>query len=197
MTVQRIFLLLLACCWATLASAQYQWLDKDGRKVFSDRPPPLDVPQKNILQEPRLGRIAPARSAPAAPANAAPANAAPSDAPAAGADAAPAADAPAPTAAPAVKPPTAAGTDKALQEAKAKAEAQEQAKKKAEDEAKARKQAQTQADNCKRARQAKAALEPGRLVSTVNPQGERVYMDDATRAAELQRAEQIIASDCK
>ncbi|QEA14312.1 DUF4124 domain-containing protein [Comamonas flocculans] len=190
MTLQRFFLLVLACGWATLASAQYQWLDKDGRKVFSDRPPPLDVPQKNILQEPRLGRIAPARTAPA--------GAAPADAPAAGADASPAAGAAAPAAAAAAKPPAAsAGTDKELQEAKAKAEAQEQARKKAEEEAKARKQAQTQADNCRRARQAKTTLEPGRLVGTVNAQGERVYMDDATRAAELKRAEQIIASDCK
>ena len=34
------------------ALAQWQWLDKDGRKVFSDRPPPPDIPQKSILKEP-------------------------------------------------------------------------------------------------------------------------------------------------
>lgn len=51
------------------ATAQWQWIDKDGRKVFSDRPPSSDVPEKNILKQPgsRL-KIAdtPANSAPAA-----------------------------------------------------------------------------------------------------------------------------------
>jgi hypothetical protein len=31
----------------------------------------------------------------------------------------------------------------------------------------------------------------------VNAQGERGYMDDATRAAELRRADEVIASDCR
>jgi len=34
------------------ASAQWQWQDKGGRKVFSDQAPPLDVPEKNILKRP-------------------------------------------------------------------------------------------------------------------------------------------------
>lgn len=33
-------------------SAQWQWLDKDGRKVFSDRAPPPEVPEKSILRRP-------------------------------------------------------------------------------------------------------------------------------------------------
>lgn len=48
----RPLIVLAACLYALTASAQWQWLDKDGRKVFSDRPPPADVPDKNILKRP-------------------------------------------------------------------------------------------------------------------------------------------------
>lgn len=41
-----------ACFFALTASAQWQWLDKDGHRVFSDRAPPSDIPEKNILKKP-------------------------------------------------------------------------------------------------------------------------------------------------
>ena len=105
-------LLLAALCLAcTSALAQWQWIDKDGRKVFSDRPPPQDVPQNKILKQPR-------HSAPV------PAVQAASDA----ASAAAAATAPA----------AAAGKDKELEKKKAQAEAEEAAKKKAEEDKLAR-----------------------------------------------------------
>ncbi|MFN4360633.1 MAG: DUF4124 domain-containing protein [Hylemonella sp.] len=66
----RPLIVLAACLYALTASAQWQWLDKDGRKVFSDRPPPADVPDKNILKRPgSRGTVAPV-PAPAAPAGA-------------------------------------------------------------------------------------------------------------------------------
>ncbi|CAM8656648.1 Domain of unknown function DUF4124 [Comamonadaceae bacterium] len=34
------------------AFAQWQWIDKDGRKIFSDRGPGPEVPEKNILKKP-------------------------------------------------------------------------------------------------------------------------------------------------
>ena len=37
MKTLRTPLLLLACATASLAFAQWQWVDKDGRKVFSDQ----------------------------------------------------------------------------------------------------------------------------------------------------------------
>lgn len=43
---------LALCLYALAASAQWQWTDKDGRKVFSDRAPPSDIPEKNILKRP-------------------------------------------------------------------------------------------------------------------------------------------------
>jgi hypothetical protein len=58
----------LSICFYTLtAHAQWQWLDKDGRKVFSDRPPPAEVQDKDILKRPG-GRSTTVPAAQAAPA---------------------------------------------------------------------------------------------------------------------------------
>lgn len=167
----RLFLLALACSWALGAHAQWQWLDKDGRKVFSDRPPPHDVPEKSILKRP--GQAA----APAAPS----------------ADAADSAAAPATAARPAASVPRASGVDKELEEKKQQAEAAEAAKKKAEEERMARQRA----DNCRRARQSKATFDSGIRVATTNAKGEREILDDNARAAEGKRLDGIIASDCR
>ena len=94
----------LAVC--TTAFAQYQWVDKDGRKVFSDRPPPNEVPAKNVLSQPRGASAGIVRAAPASAADAA----------------ATPASAPTP------------GVDKGLEEKKKQAEAEEAAKKKADDD---------------------------------------------------------------
>ena len=67
----------------------------------------------------------------------------------------------------------------------------EAAKKKAEEERIAR----LRADNCERARRAKSQLTSGQLLTTTNAKGERGFMDDATREAELRRADAPIASD--
>ena len=52
----QAFLLAAACGISMTASAQWQWLDKDGHKVFSDRAPPPEVLEKDILKRaaPRL-----------------------------------------------------------------------------------------------------------------------------------------------
>jgi hypothetical protein len=39
--------------FASLAQAQYMWIDEKGLKQFSDRAPPPSVPLKNILKAPR------------------------------------------------------------------------------------------------------------------------------------------------
>ncbi|MDO5691892.1 MAG: DUF4124 domain-containing protein [Pseudomonadota bacterium] len=160
------------------AHAQYQWVDKDGRRVFSDRPPPADVPQKNVLQQPRMSTGAPV--ARAAPAPAAAPTAAASEAPSAAASPAAAASAP-----PAV--------DKTLEEKKKQAEAAEAAKRKAEEE----KIAAARAESCKRAMNAKASLESGMRMARLNDKGEREVLDDNQRAAEMKRTQQIIDQDCR
>ena len=173
-----LFALTLAATMA--AHAQYQWIDKDGRRVFSDRPPPADVPQKNVLKQPRMSNAPLITTAPAAPAAAAStpaAGEAPNAAtrPAAAASAAP------------------AGVDKALEEKKKQAEAAEAAQKKADEQ----RLAAARADNCKRAMNAKATLDSGMRMARLNDKGEREVLDDAQRAAELKRVNQIIAQDCK
>lgn len=54
---------------ATLAQAQWKWRDKSGQVNVSDRPPPMDVAEKDILARPTpesLRRPAPAPAASAA-----------------------------------------------------------------------------------------------------------------------------------
>jgi hypothetical protein len=85
------------------------------------------------------------------------------------------------------------GVDKALDDKKKQAEAADAAKQKA-DEAR---QAAARADNCKRAQGAKATLDSGMRMARVNAQGEREVLDDAQRAAELKRVNEIIAASCK
>ncbi len=54
--------------WAQPAAAQWVWKDENGRVTASDRPPPKNVPDKNILSRPQpvALRAAPPASAPAA-----------------------------------------------------------------------------------------------------------------------------------
>ena len=162
----------LALTLPVAASAQWQWLDKDGRKVFSDQPPPPDIPAKSILKQP---------------------SARPAAAPATGeAGAADMAKAPAAPAKPAASSPRLSGKDKELEEKKAQAEAAEAAKKKAEDE----KIAKAKAENCTRARAAKAAFDAGKPITQANAQGEKIFLDGPARAAEAKRIDEIVASDC-
>ncbi len=67
----RSLITLAACLYALSASAQWTWLDKDGRKVFSDRPPPADVPEKNVLKRPGNRGTSPLAAPAPAPAPAA------------------------------------------------------------------------------------------------------------------------------
>lgn len=157
------------------ASAQWQWLDKNGKKVFSDQAPPPDIPEKNILR--RVGPPPVARSTANPNVDAAPAEGT--------ADAAPA-----PKAAAAPKP---TGVDKELEEKTRKAEADEKARQAAE----TAKVAKAKADNCALARQGKATVDSGIRIAKVNAKGEREIMDDSARAAEQKRIQSVIDSDCK
>ncbi|HEX2547866.1 MAG TPA: DUF4124 domain-containing protein [Ramlibacter sp.] len=72
MKAARLALLALACALPLAAAAQWQWIDKDGRKVFSDQAPPPDVAPNKILKRPGERVAAPAPTAQAAaPASAA------------------------------------------------------------------------------------------------------------------------------
>lgn len=160
-----------ACALPLSASAQWQWVDNSGKKVFSDQPPPTDIPEKNILR-----RAGPSPSA-RAPAPVTPAPEGSGDT----------------AAAPKAAPPKPAGVDKELEEKTKKAEAEQKAKEAAE----TAKIAKAKAESCARAREGKATIDSGIRLTKVNVKGEREIMDDAARAAEQKRVQSVIDSDCK
>ncbi|MGC3985778.1 MAG: DUF4124 domain-containing protein [Pseudorhodoferax sp.] len=161
MRAMAALLLILGTALSLPAAGQWMWRDASGKAVFSDRPPPLDVPDKNIVQRPGGA----ARAAAPAP------------------EAAPAASAmPAPP----------SGQDKELEQRRQQADAAEAARQKAAQEV----QARARAENCARARQNKASLDSGIRITRTNAQGEREFLDDAQRAAETRRTQDIIARDC-
>lgn len=59
----KTILFLGAIAFSASAFAQWQWIDKDGKKVFSDRAPPADIADKNILKRPTGSRPMPAAPA--------------------------------------------------------------------------------------------------------------------------------------
>ncbi len=61
-------LLLVLAVLSLSAQAQWVWRDKDGRVTASDRPPPRDIPDKDIVSRPaaELRRAAPAPASAAA-----------------------------------------------------------------------------------------------------------------------------------
>jgi hypothetical protein len=114
MTLLRTLLLAALCTVPVVASAQWMYLDKDGRKVFSDKAPPPETPPNKILKQPGMRAAATPDAAAAAPAQAA---------------------------APAVSAPRISGKDKELEARRKQAEAAEAEKAKAQAEEVAKAQA--------------------------------------------------------
>lgn len=173
----KLHSIFLGICFVALSGnclAQWQWLDKDGRKVFSDRAPPADILEKNILKRPNS-----------------PLKAAPTDDAVAASAAAPASASASAAAAPALPKPS--GLDKDLEARKKQAAEAEAAKRNAAEEANMK----LKIENCARAKQAKANFDSGIRIAQTNAAGERVILDDAARAAEVKRIQGIIESDCK
>lgn len=106
MKSNRVLLFSVCLAASMSAFAQYQWIDKDGRRVFSDRPPPASEQVRDVRNKPMRGNAAATSITPSESA---------ASAPAAAASAAP-------------------GVDKTLQARKQQAEAEAAAKKKAEDD---------------------------------------------------------------
>ncbi|GAB3759522.1 hypothetical protein GCM10028796_06590 [Ramlibacter monticola] len=164
MKAAAVALLSLACLAPLTASAEWQWLDNEGHRVFSDQPPPPDIAPNRILKQGK-GALA-AMPVPAPVAANTPVGVDPS-----------------------LRP---SGKDKGLEEKRRQAEAAE-AKKRKEDDARVTAQ---RSENCSRARTAKASIDSGQRLAVVNAKGEREIMDDAMRAAEGKRLDEVIARDC-
>jgi hypothetical protein len=175
-TIKIISVALAGGLFALSALAQWQYIDKDGRKVFSDRAPPADIQEKNILKRPAGSVKAP--SAAGTEAAASIASSKPKTA----------------ASAPAVKAsaPKLSGKDTELEAKKKKAEEEEAARKKVEDE----KVAKAKAETCDRAKNGLAALQSGVRMAGVNAKGEREVYDDAKRVAETKRIQEVADASC-
>ncbi len=171
MKIFSITLLLLSANFLNAATPTWQWIDGNGRKVFSDRAPPPEIPANKILKRP-VGMDAASEPRYGVP------------------TAAPEPKAATPTSA-SNKPTD--GLDKELQARKQKQENEQKLKRKAEEE----RIAQAQAENCKRARDAKTTYDSGVPISRTNAAGELEVLNDAARNAEIKRLMEVIASDCK
>ena len=158
-------------CIASSSMAQWQWLDRSGRKVSSDRPPPADISEKNIIKRPGA-------AAPVTVINDTEPGAVPNESSLAASHAS------------APLPPASAQKEKAAAELKKQQE--EAARRKAEDE----KMAKLRAENCQRAKTALATLKTGVRLSTVDAKGERSIMDDKARATEEKRLNEAITTNC-
>ena len=164
---RNLILLVASTSFMHAALAQWQWIDKDGRKVFSDRAPSTEVPEKNILKQPGLKAPLPAADIDATAAAAPVTNKAGT--------------------------PKLSGKDAQLEARKKQAEDEENAKKKADEE----KLAKSRADNCDRAKKGLVAVQSGVRLSVINAKGEREFMDDNERAKETKRLQAIADSECQ
>lgn len=166
---------------ASAALAQWQWVDESGKKVYSDRPPPITVPEHNILKMPRgaalpnaganAGGHAQAAGAAAGEANAGEQPHSPED--------------------PDLK--ARAEQIQSQQEAQAQSQSAEIAQKNVEIE---KANAATRKNNCERARGRLAQLEPGKRVMTTDASGGVGFMNDETRMSERQSAQETIRANC-
>ena len=179
----------IACMFALAASAQWQWLDKDGRKVYSDRAPPADVLEKNIVKRPVGASKAAVNPAPGLNADGS------GSATAETAQNSPASP-PQPAAQAAAQPasaPKLSALDKELLEKKKQAADAETARRRAEEDRVTR----AKTENCALSKQAKANLDSGLRVARTNAKGEREILDDTARLAETQRVQSVIDASCK
>ncbi len=174
MKLIRTLLVVALASVSFAASAQWLWIDRDGHKVFSDRSPPPDILEKNILRRPGGPK---------------PVVAAPADA---DSDAAPAAAAVSAPSLPASGAKT-GGVDKDLEAKKKLAKDAEIAKRKAAEE----QFNKDRAENCTRAKAAKISYDRGDRISRTNAAGEKEILDDAARAQEVKRVQSVIDKDCK
>jgi hypothetical protein len=177
MTIKTTWLVIALIASASVAfpaSAQWVWQDKEGRKVFSDRSPPPEIADKDILTRPfggpRKAKILDTASAPFAKSSSANQNTKSKTEPTS----------------------TPSARDTELLEKKKQAEDQAAAAKKALEE----KNTKAKAENCERAKASLSTLKSGIRIATVNAKGEREYLDDSKKEQETKRAQEAVSNNC-
>ena len=166
--------IVLAGFASTPSEAQWAWKDANGRTVYSDRPPPPDIKAGNIVKQPNTQALA----------NPAPASG-PLD------DAGKAAD---PKGSDAKSAPNAPKTiaEREMEFRKRQQERADSEKKAAEEQSKSA----AKTAECDRARGYLKSLEDGIRITRTDASGNREFLDDAQRAAEMDRTRKIVQSAC-
>ena len=165
-----MLLALVAATLTTPAEAQWRWRDAKGQVNASDRPPPKDIPEKDIRTRPTTVAMR-RQAAPAADAASGAASAPPVAAAASGAS----------------------GLQAEVESRKRRAEQEQTARAKADEE----RLAAQRGENCRRARAHAASFESGQRLARTIVRGEREVLDDKGRADELRAARAVIANDCR
>lgn len=149
------------------AQGQWKWRDAQGNVQYSDRPPPVGTPDKDILSRPAVAlkprpvqvmAVGQAASVPAAPA-----------------------------------PAASTAVERLAASEKAKQAREEETKRKTEEQ----RNQQIRADNCRAAKEQLATLESGLRVARANSKGEREVLDDTQRSELVHKARQTVAAECK
>ncbi|MDP9125177.1 MAG: DUF4124 domain-containing protein [Pseudomonadota bacterium] len=172
--MQKTALPFVACLLALAAvGAQAQtlwkWRDAAGQLHISDTAPPAGTPARNIISGPPGG-------VPVAPVLKTTTQSTTSTTTAADS--------------------AASGAETALDKKKRAADKERADKAKADRAAVDAKNLAIRQDNCSRARAGLAGIQSGQRMARFNDKGEREVLDDAGRAEELKRAQELIASNC-
>jgi hypothetical protein len=176
--MQKIALPFVACLLAIAAAgahaqSMWKWRDASGQLHISDTAPPPGTPAKSILSGPPGGMQAPVITTTSTSTTT---------------------TATAPTATP--TPAAASGPETELDKKKKAADKEKADKDKADRAALEQKNAAIRKDNCTRATNAAVGIQAGNRLTVTNAKGEREFLDDAGRAAELKRTQEVIASNC-
>jgi hypothetical protein len=186
--------LALAAAFTGLAHAQWIWKDASGNRVFSDKAPPPNIADKDIITRPggNAVRTVPVRPEAKTAASLAQAKDAFARDQAAAASAAVAASAAAGWGSAPKRPAASAAQDPELVKRK---QAQEAAAKASEVAALAQIAKAKQA-NCESARQAERNLASGNRIGRTNEKGDREFLTEAQVGAELAKARQAVSQNC-
>ncbi|MEP6608134.1 MAG: DUF4124 domain-containing protein [Burkholderiaceae bacterium] len=168
--------IVLAGMTSTPSEAQWAWKDANGRLVYSDRPPPTDIKPAQIVRQPNTQTLA----------NPAPASG-PID------DAAKTSDPKSPDArsVPAANAPKTVA-EREMEFRKRQQERAESDKKSAEEQTKSA----ARTAECERARGYMKSLEDGVRVTRTDAAGNREFLNDEQRSAEVERTRKIIQGTC-
>lgn len=182
---------LLALVLTGSAQAQWAWRDANGEMTYSDSPPPADIQRSDIVQQPNL----------AAPPSTGVSGAAPGAPGAYSGTGGPTAASPSNGSAPAA--PAAQPASRASAAPKTLAEQEADFRKRLADQQKGEQQQADQevqdakrADACNQAKTYMDMLQGGTRLLRPDANGQRNFLDDDQRSAEIQKTQEIIDKNC-